>query len=167
MRFGTVSLALLLVPYLAGAQQPGPQGYVPPHGFVPDSATAVRIAIAAWIPIYGENMITAEKPFAATLQDSVWTVRGSSPNCIVFTTPQPSPPNRLVILRRSTGALGPCPVIVLDGASFDLAARDGVAGSDNRPPGAPPPPAAPVMVKGTDRRSSGRSRPSRQSGAAG
>ncbi len=127
MRFGTVSLALLLVPYLAGAQQPGPQGYVPPHGFVPDSATAVRIAIAAWIPIYGENMITAEKPFAATLQDSVWTVRGSSPNCIVFTTPQPSPPNRLVILRRSTGALGPCPVIVLDGASFDLAARDGVA----------------------------------------
>jgi len=127
MRFGTISLALLLVPYLVGAQQPGPQGYVPPHGFVPDSATAVRIAIAAWIPIYGENMITAEKPFAATLQDSVWTVRGSSPNCIVFTTPQPSPPNRLVILRHSTGALGPCPVIVVDGTSFDLAARDGVA----------------------------------------
>ncbi|TMG07761.1 MAG: hypothetical protein E6I06_09280 [Chloroflexi bacterium] len=126
MRFGTISLALFLVPYLAGAQQPGPQGYVPPHGFVPDSATAVRIAIAAWIPIYGENMITAEKPFAATLQDSVWTVRGSTPNCIVFTTPQPSPPNRLVIVRHSTGALGPCPIIVLDGAAFDLAAR-GVA----------------------------------------
>src|SRR2546430_7648167 len=148
MRFGTVSLALLLVPYLAGAQRPGPQGYVPPHGFVPDSATAVRIAIAAWIPIYGENMITAEKPFAATLQDSVWTVRGSSPNCIVFTTPQPSPPNRLVILRRSTGALGPCPVIVLDGASFDLAARDGVAVLENTPPRARPPLPPPDKCRG-------------------
>ena len=127
MRFGTLSLAFVLVPCLVDAQQPGPQGYTPPHGFVPDSATAVRIAVAAWIPIYGESRIMAEKPFAATLQDSVWTVRGSSPNCIVFTAPQPSPPNRLVILRHSTGALGPCPVIVLDGVSFDLAARDGVA----------------------------------------
>ena len=126
MRFGTISLALLLAPYLAGAQQPGPQGYVPPRGFVPDSATAVRIAIAAWIPIYGENMITVEKPFAATLKDSVWTVTGSAPSCIAFTTPQPSPPSRLVIVRHSTQALGPCPVIVLDGASFDLAGRDGV-----------------------------------------
>jgi len=126
MRFGTISLALLLAPYLAGAQQAGPQGYVPPRGFVPDSATAVRIAIAAWIRIYGENMITVEKPFAATLKDSVWTVTGSAPSCIAFTTPQPSPPSRLVIVRHSTQALGPCPVIVLDGASFDLAARDGV-----------------------------------------
>ena len=126
MRFGTISLALLLAPYLAGAQQPGPQGYVPPRGFVPDSATAVRIAIAAWIPIYGENMITVEQPFAATLKDSVWTVTGSAPSCIAFTTPQPSAPSRLVIVRHSTQALGPCPVIVLDGASFDLAARDGV-----------------------------------------
>jgi len=126
MRSPTIFLALLLVPCLAGAQQPGPQGYVPPRGFVPDSATAVRIAIAAWIPIYGENMITAEKPFAATLQDSVWTVTGSAPSCIAFTTPQPSPRSRLLIVRHSTQALGPCPVIVLDGASFDLAARDGV-----------------------------------------
>src|SRR2546430_12636780 len=136
MRSPTILLALLVVPCLAGAQQPGPQGYVPPRGFVPDSATAVRIAIAAWIPIYGENMITAEKPFAATLQDSVWTVTGSAPSCIAFTTPQPSPPNRLVILRHSTGALGPCPVIVLDGTSFDLAARDGVAGGENAHRGA-------------------------------
>src|SRR5438067_11311198 len=99
MRFGTIPLALLLVPYLAGAQQPGPQGYVPPNGFVPDSATAVRIATAAGIPIYGENMITAAKPFAATLQDSVWSVRGGVPNCIVFPTPRSAPPHRLVIRR--------------------------------------------------------------------
>src|SRR5207237_10213886 len=107
MRFGTISLALLLVPYLAGAQQPGPQGYVPPHSFVPDSATAVRIAIAAWIPIYGENMITPEEPFAASLQDSVWTVRGTSPNCSVFTSPQPSPPYRPVTTSPTPCPLGP------------------------------------------------------------
>jgi len=127
MRFATIFPALLLVPCLAGAQQPGPQGYVPPRGFVPDSATAVRIAVAAWTPIYGEDMIAAEKPFAATLKDSVWTVTGSAPSCVVFTTPQPSPPGRMVILRRSTMAPGRCPVIVLDGASFDVAGRDGVA----------------------------------------
>src|SRR5437660_12774986 len=100
-RFDTSSLALILAQYLASAQQPGPQGYVPPRGFVPDSATAVRIAIAGWIPIYGESLITAEKPFAATLKDSVWTVRGRPPSCIVFTTPQPPPPpRRLVVVRR-------------------------------------------------------------------
>ena len=125
MRFGTISLALLLAPYLAGAQQPGPQGYVPPRGFVPDSATAVRIAIAAWIPIYGESLITAEKPFAATLKDSVWTVTGSPPSCIVFTTPQPSPPpSRLVVVRRRTMSPDPC-VVVIDGPTLDLRARDG------------------------------------------
>ena len=34
-------------------QSPSAKGYVPPSGFVPDSATAVRIAVAVWIPIYG------------------------------------------------------------------------------------------------------------------
>ena len=128
MPFGTLSLAFVLVPCLVDAQQPGPQGYTPPHGFVPDSATAVRIAVAAWIPIYGESRIMAEKPFAATLQDSVWTVTGSPPSCIAFTTPQPSPPSRLVVIRhRTSPEPHPCPVVVVDGASFDLAARDGVA----------------------------------------
>jgi hypothetical protein len=55
------------------------QGYVPPQGFVPDSATAVRIAVAAWIPIYGERHILSEQPFVATLKGNVWTVTGSLP----------------------------------------------------------------------------------------
>ena len=53
------------------------QGDVPPEGFVPDSLTAARIAEAIWIPIYGEQRILAQRPYRATLRDSVWTVEGS------------------------------------------------------------------------------------------
>ena len=76
----TVSLlALSLLSAALAAQQPDPQSYKPPRGFVPDSATAVRIAVAVWIPIYGESHIMAEQPFVATLKDGVWTVVGTLP----------------------------------------------------------------------------------------
>src|SRR6266699_3847220 len=54
-------LLLLLFPGAVQGQQPAPQGYVPPKGFVPDSATAVRIAVAVWIPIYARaaNLVGA------------------------------------------------------------------------------------------------------------
>ena len=50
---------------------------VRPNGFVPDSATAARIAEAVWIPIYGAEQIAAERPFHAVLANDVWTVGGS------------------------------------------------------------------------------------------
>jgi hypothetical protein len=50
--------------------------FIPPNGFVPDAATASRIAEAVWIPIYGEKAIATEKPFKATLRGDVWTVSG-------------------------------------------------------------------------------------------
>jgi hypothetical protein len=74
MRLTTSLLALLFVPSLAGAQQSAAQANGPLRGFVPDSATAVRIAVAVWIPLYGESEIKAQQPFVATLKDSVWTV---------------------------------------------------------------------------------------------
>jgi len=49
--------------------------YLPPNGFVPDAATAARIAEAVWIPIYGAQIVR-EKPFKATLKGDVWTVTG-------------------------------------------------------------------------------------------
>ncbi len=79
MRTFCLCLALLLSPRLLLAQGSAPTGYAPPKGFVPDSATAVRIAVAVWIPIYGERQIMSEQPFVATLKDSVWTVTGSLP----------------------------------------------------------------------------------------
>jgi hypothetical protein len=67
-----------LAPALA-AQVPPPHSYTPPDGFVPDSATAVAIAVAVWTPIYGASRIASERPYSATLEDGIWTVLGSLP----------------------------------------------------------------------------------------
>jgi len=53
--------------------------YRPPNGYVPDEKTAIAIAVAAWIPIYGKENIEKEKPYKAVLKDGVWTVTGSLP----------------------------------------------------------------------------------------
>jgi hypothetical protein len=45
--------------------------------FVADSATAVEIAEAALIPVYGRKHIESERPFTATLSNGVWTVSGT------------------------------------------------------------------------------------------
>jgi hypothetical protein len=54
-------------------------GYKPAAGFVPDEKTAIAIALAAWIPIYGKKQIDSEKPYNAVLKDGIWTVTGSLP----------------------------------------------------------------------------------------
>lgn len=48
-------------------------------GVVPDDATAIKIAVAVWEPIYRAEKIADEKPFRATLAKGVWTVQGSHP----------------------------------------------------------------------------------------
>jgi hypothetical protein len=53
--------------------------YMPPSGYVADAATAIKIAVAVWEPIYGRNQIQSERPFHATLRGGVWTVQGSLP----------------------------------------------------------------------------------------
>jgi hypothetical protein len=50
------------------------ESYKPLPGFVPDSATAIGIAVAVWVPIYGKKQIDSEKPNIATLMGGVWTV---------------------------------------------------------------------------------------------
>ncbi len=64
---------------LRDAAHPELHSYMPPEGYVPDSATAVRIAEAVWIPIYGERHIRRERPYGAMLRDSVWHVYGHLP----------------------------------------------------------------------------------------
>ena len=47
--------------------------------YVPDKATAIKIAEAVWLPIYGKKIYT-ELPFKAILvNDSIWTVAGTLP----------------------------------------------------------------------------------------
>jgi hypothetical protein len=49
-------------------------------GVVPDGRTAIRIALAVWGPVYGDDKIAGEKPYVARLENGVWTVEGSLPN---------------------------------------------------------------------------------------
>jgi len=53
------------------------QSYKPKDGYVPDSTTAVRVAEAVLIPVYGKEKIESERPFKATLENGVWTVTGT------------------------------------------------------------------------------------------
>src|SRR5260221_14156208 len=53
------------------------QGYKPRDGYVPDSKTAVKIAEAVLIPVYGETKIESERPFEANLKDNIWTITGT------------------------------------------------------------------------------------------
>lgn len=55
----------------------GATGYKPPSGFVPDSKTAVAIAEAVLMPVYGKEHIESERPFVATMKMDVWTVTGT------------------------------------------------------------------------------------------
>ena len=50
--------------------------YFPSTGFVPNEVTAIQIAKAVLIPVYGEAKIKSEEPFLATLKDDIWTVEG-------------------------------------------------------------------------------------------
>lgn len=52
--------------------------YVPKEGYVPDAETAVKIAEAIWLPIYGKS-IYSSKPFMARLSEDrkTWVVTGT------------------------------------------------------------------------------------------
>ena len=51
--------------------------WAPPNGFVPNEATAIRIAVAVWEPIYGVAQIAAQKPYRVRLEKGVWIVEGT------------------------------------------------------------------------------------------
>jgi hypothetical protein len=53
------------------------QDAIPKKGYVPDSATALKIAEAVLTPVYGEAKIESQRPFTAKLKDDVWTVSGT------------------------------------------------------------------------------------------
>jgi NTF2 fold immunity protein len=70
-----VAVALLAFGSAAADKPP----WIPKNGFVPNAETAMRIAEAVWIPIYGKKLIEGEKPFTAELKDETWIVRGRRP----------------------------------------------------------------------------------------
>ena len=60
---------------------------IPVNGRVPNQETAIRIAEAVWLPIYG-RLIYDSKPFKAQLvDDSIWVVEGTLPKGSIGGTP--------------------------------------------------------------------------------
>ena len=90
MRALIIAVSLLLVGISAGypqePQEPKEASVKPKDGFVPNAETAVKVAEAVLVPIYGEKKISEERPFKATRQGDVWRVVGTlncdSPNCV-------------------------------------------------------------------------------------
>ena len=79
---GSIFVMTLTLTYAQTKSQPS---FKPKEGFVPNAETAVRIAEAVLVPVYGEKLILSERPFHATLEGDVWTVDGTlhcrAPQC--------------------------------------------------------------------------------------
>ena len=71
-------LFLLFVPILYAAE-PQKHNYKPVSRYVSDEETAIKIAVAVWLPIYGKEKIEKEKPYKAMLKGGIWYVNGSLP----------------------------------------------------------------------------------------
>ena len=71
-----LSLVLLVEFFgpIAFSQTPS---YLPKNGFVPDDRTAIAVAEAVLIGIYGEKQIEGERPFFAKLEREIWIVHGT------------------------------------------------------------------------------------------
>ncbi len=53
--------------------------YRPTEGYVPNEHAAIKIALAAWEPIYGQEAIMKQAPHKAALIDGIWVVTGTLP----------------------------------------------------------------------------------------
>jgi NTF2 fold immunity protein len=74
LRPAACCVPMLLAACLGGCTIPGAR---PVGGFIPDEATAIRVAIAIWEPIYGRDAIANEAPYVARLEGGTWIVKGT------------------------------------------------------------------------------------------
>lgn len=74
-----VCIGLVSFLFLASENLHCGDSYKPPLGFVPDAGTAITIAEAILVPIYGEEITHKQKPFVAILDKGIWTVTGTLP----------------------------------------------------------------------------------------
>ncbi|MDA8135798.1 MAG: NTF2 fold immunity protein [Desulfobacteraceae bacterium] len=73
-----IILAGLLLINLINAQE-NKHNYIPDNGYVPTSEVAIKIAVAVWEPIYGNEKIQKQYPYKAILLNEIWYVEGSLP----------------------------------------------------------------------------------------
>ena len=78
-----IAVVLLILSFtpsgISFGQETERHNYKPIAGYVPNDATAIKIAVAVWTPIYGKAAIEKEKPYKAVLKGGVWYVSGSLP----------------------------------------------------------------------------------------
>ena len=72
------STACLLIVCSFSFAESSKHTYTPSQGYVPNETTAIKIAEAVWLPIYGKS-IYSKIPFIAKLNGTVWVVEGSLP----------------------------------------------------------------------------------------
>jgi len=78
------TIALILAVSTGLSQTTKESSFKPKDGFVPDAKTAVKIAEAVLVPVYGEKQIASERPFTGKLRGEIWTVEGTlncAPDC--------------------------------------------------------------------------------------
>ncbi|HOV98329.1 MAG TPA: NTF2 fold immunity protein [Bacteroidota bacterium] len=65
--------------YLTRVLEKKEYNYIPTEGVIPDSITAVEIAIIILSRVYGKDVIERERPFTAVERNGYWVVYGSLP----------------------------------------------------------------------------------------
>jgi hypothetical protein len=79
----TLALVAALLSVPLSAQSTG--GYRPQNGFVPNEETALKIATAVLLPVYGDKLILSPGAFRVSLKKDFWTVQGhlncKAPEC--------------------------------------------------------------------------------------
>jgi hypothetical protein len=68
-----LTMSLLIA---ASVGQGIPKTVKPQAGFIPDQATATRVAEAILAPIYSREQVESERPFSAQLNGNTWKVEG-------------------------------------------------------------------------------------------
>jgi hypothetical protein len=80
--WGPVKNAVLIVAFSALVAE---VVAAPPSSFIPDAKTAVAVAHAILIPIYGAQTVQKEEPLVAVRSGDIWTVTGTlacAPRCV-------------------------------------------------------------------------------------
>jgi len=75
--YGGALILLLCLSACVAAQPDGQSRAKSRKNYVPDEQTAIKIAEAVLIPIYGSQKVAAERPFHAHLNGNIWTIEGT------------------------------------------------------------------------------------------
>ena len=78
MRWVSVfSFVLLTALAVAHSQDQNAPTFKSADGFVPNIETAIKVAEAVLMPVYGEEQVLSERPYRTELKSDVWTVSGT------------------------------------------------------------------------------------------